>query len=153
MFISDSQKRNDQCHTCSVNQWLFNQMHGRNLIYNQCWEDPVIDKRALNIGASDRIVMITSAGCNALDYLLNSPERIDCVDLNPHQTALLELKLAAIRTLRYSEFFALFGEGRVGGHRALYRRRLRPFLSVPSRRIWDRRIDYFHPNGPGEHFC
>jgi S-adenosylmethionine-diacylglycerol 3-amino-3-carboxypropyl transferase len=135
-----------------VNQWLFNQIHGRNLIYNQCWEDPVIDKRALNIGAGDRIVMITSAGCNALDYLLSNPERIDCVDLNPHQTALLELKLAAIRTLQYPEFFSMFGSGRINGHLAIYRKKLRPFLSVPSRRIWDRRIGYFDQRGRGLYF-
>ena len=65
---------------CNVQQWLFNQIHRRNLIYNQCWEDPAVDKRALNINSSDRIVMITSAGCNALDYVLSEPERIDCVD-------------------------------------------------------------------------
>lgn len=136
-----------------MKQWLFHQIHQRNLIYNQCWEDPHIDKLALNIASTDRIAMITSAGCNALDYVLSGPERIDCVDLNPHQTALLELKLAAIRTLRYSDFFAMFGEGRMAAHRWIYRRKLRHFLSVPSRRIWDRRIDYFHPNGPGLYFC
>jgi S-adenosylmethionine-diacylglycerol 3-amino-3-carboxypropyl transferase len=135
-----------------VKQWLFKQIHGRNLIYNQCWEDPVIDKRALNIGSKDRIVMITSAGCNALDYVLSRPERIDCVDLNPHQTALLELKLAAIQTLQYRDFFAMFGAGRIKGHSTLYRQRLRPFLSVRSRRIWDKRISYFDERGRGLYF-
>ena len=135
-----------------MNQWLFNQIHGRNLIYNQCWEDPFVDKRALNIGSSDRIVMITSAGCNALDYILSGPERIDCVDLNPHQTALLELKLAAIRTLPHCDFFAMFGAGRIAGHLSIYRHKLRPFLSTASRRIWDKRIGYFDPRGRGLYF-
>jgi S-adenosylmethionine:diacylglycerol 3-amino-3-carboxypropyl transferase len=45
--------------------------------------------------------MITGAGCSNLDYVLSGPEASICVDLN-HQTALLELKLAAIRTLRYA---------------------------------------------------
>jgi len=83
-----------------VKQWLFNQIHARNLIYNQCWEDPVIDKRALNIGSKDRIVMIPSVGCNALDYLLSRPERIDCADLNPNQTALLDRRPALQRVPR-----------------------------------------------------
>jgi S-adenosylmethionine-diacylglycerol 3-amino-3-carboxypropyl transferase len=135
-----------------VKQWLFNQIHARSLVYNQCWEDPVVDKQALNIRSADRIVMITSAGCNALDYVLNGPERIDCVDLNPHQTALLELKLAAIRSLEYSDFFAMFGEGRIHGHRSIYRRNLRYCLSARSRRIWDKRIDYFDGRGRGLYF-
>ena len=135
-----------------MKQWLFNQIHRRNLIYNQCWEDPVVDKQALHIRSTDRIVMITSAGCNALDYLLSGPERIDCVDLNPHQTALLELKLAAIRSLPYGDFFAMFGEGRINGHASIYRRKLRPYLTVPSRRIWDKRIRYFRADGRGLYF-
>lgn len=135
-----------------VKEWLFDRIHARNLIYNQCWEDPAVDKQALAIGPSDRIVMITSAGCNALDYLLSGPEQIDCVDMNPHQTALLELKLAAIRRLPFSDFFALFGEGRIEGHRRIYQTRLRDLLGPQSRGIWDRRIDYFSPRGPGLYF-
>ena len=135
-----------------MKQWLFNQIHRHNLIYNQCWEDPALDKRALRIAPTDRIVMITSAGCNALDYVLSSPERIDCVDLNPHQTALIDLKLAALRTLDYSDFFSMFGEGKINGHLSVYRRKLRPYLRVSSRRIWDRRIRYFDPRGRGLYY-
>ena len=32
--------------------------------------------------------MITSGGCNALDYLLDEPRRIYAVDMNPRQNAL-----------------------------------------------------------------
>ena len=135
-----------------MKQWLFEQIHQRNLIYNQCWEDPTVDKQALNITPADRIVMITSAGCNALDYLLSTPKRIDCVDLNPHQTALLELKLAAVRNLPYNDFFEMFGTGRITGHREIYRRKLRPLLNPASRRIWDKRINYFDPRGKGLYF-
>src|SRR6185295_4391039 len=103
-----------------MKRWLFDQIQRRNLIYNQCWEDPSVDDAALKIGPGDRIAMITSAGCNALDYVLRLPERIDCVDINPHQTALLELKLAALRHLDYPQFFAMFGIGRIRGHRTIY---------------------------------
>src|SRR5262245_23028805 len=96
--------------------------------------------------------MITSAGCNALDYVLSEPERIDCVDLNPHQTALLELKLAAIQTLPHKEFFAMFGDGKIDGHFGIYWRKLRRLLTVPSRKIWDKRIHYFDPGGRGLYF-
>ena len=71
--------------------------------------------------------MITSAGCNALDYVLNSPERIDCVDLNPHQTALIDLKLAAfgLSTTRTSSPCSEKEEST--GTSRIYRRKLRPY--------------------------
>src|ERR1700722_10261782 len=128
-----------------MKRWLFDQIHKRNLIYNQCWEDPLVDHQALNITPADRIAMITSAGCNALDYLLHRPEQIDCVDMNGHQTALVDLKLAALRWLEHDDFFAMFGEGRLGNHRKVYRELLRPRISEASQAVWDRRIDYFDP--------
>src|SRR5215467_15760972 len=135
-----------------MKRWLFDQIHKRNLIYNQCWEDPSLDHEALEISPGDRIVTITSAGCNALDYLLRGPESIDCVDLNPHQTALLELKLVALENLKFTQFFALFGLGRIRRHRDLYHNVLRPCLSPASRKSWDSRIHYFDPHGAGLYY-
>jgi S-adenosylmethionine-diacylglycerol 3-amino-3-carboxypropyl transferase len=134
-----------------MKRWLFDQIHKRNLIYNQCWEDPSLDHEALEIGPGDRIVTITSAGCNALDYLLRGPEQIDCVDLNPHQTALLELKLVALQNLKYTQFHSLFGLGRIRRHREIYGM-LRPYLTEQSRESWDAHIDYFDPNGSGLYY-
>jgi S-adenosylmethionine-diacylglycerol 3-amino-3-carboxypropyl transferase len=128
---------------------IFNQIHKRNLIYNQCWEDPRLDHEALQIRPDDRIVMITSAGCNALDYLIHGPAHIDCVDMNPNQTALLELKLAAIKNLKYEQFFEMFGHGTQKDYREIYQTQLRSSLGRTSQRIWDRRIRYFKPAGPG----
>ncbi len=136
----------------AFSRWLFNQIHARNLIYNQCWEDPELDHEVLNIGPSDRIVMITSAGCNALDYLLRDPAEIHCVDINPHQNALLELKLAALKSLPHCKFFEMFGEGRIAGHGDIYRERLRESLSDSARATWDSRIHYFNPAGAGLYF-
>ncbi|HYR87093.1 MAG TPA: BtaA family protein [Terriglobia bacterium] len=136
----------------AFSRWLFDQIHSRNLIYNQCWEDPALDHEVLNIGPSDRIVMITSAGCNALDYLLRDPAEITCVDVNPHQNALLELKLAALERLPYERFSQMFGRGRIRNHVGVYRELLRDRLTEHSREIWDRRIHYFDPDGPGLYF-
>jgi S-adenosylmethionine-diacylglycerol 3-amino-3-carboxypropyl transferase len=96
--------------------------------------------------------MITSAGCNALDYLIHDPVSIHCVDINPHQNALLELKLAAIQALHYEEFFEMFGIGRIAGHRRIYTDRLRNRLTHNAKQIWDRRIDYFDPEGAGLYY-
>ena len=48
---------------------------GSNLVYNQCWEDPAVDHEALRLRPADRVLVITSAGCNALDYALSGRER------------------------------------------------------------------------------
>jgi S-adenosylmethionine-diacylglycerol 3-amino-3-carboxypropyl transferase len=127
----------------AFSRWLFNQIHSRNLIYNQCWEDPALDHEVLNIGPSDRIAMITSAGCNALDYLLRNPAEIHCVDINPYQNALLELKMQALQALSYEQFSGMFGNGVIRNHRQIYKDSLRERLSETSRRIWDKRIAYF----------
>ena len=136
----------------ALSRWLFDRIHSRNLVYNQCWEDPAVDNAVLGIGPQDRIVMITSAGCNALDYLIHDPAGIDCVDVNPNQNALLELKLAAIGALRYPAFFDMFGNGRIHEHRLIYAGRLRDRLTSETQAIWDRRIDYFDPEGVGLYF-
>ncbi|HCN31465.1 MAG TPA: DUF3419 domain-containing protein [Verrucomicrobiales bacterium] len=90
---------------------IFNRVHGGNLVYNTCWEDPRPDLEMLDLRADSRLVMITSAGCNALDYLLAAPARIHAVDMNPRQNALLQLKLAMIQRGDFEDFFALFGRG------------------------------------------
>ena len=85
---------------------MFRLCHGSQLVYNTCWEDPRLDRIALKIGGCDEVMVITSGGCNTLDYLLDEPRRIYAVDVNPRQNALLELKLAGIRALDYDTFFA-----------------------------------------------
>jgi S-adenosylmethionine-diacylglycerol 3-amino-3-carboxypropyl transferase len=54
---------------------MFKAIHSSSLIYNACWEDPRLDRRMLGLGEGSRVVMITSAGCNALDYLLDGRMR------------------------------------------------------------------------------
>lgn len=127
----------------SLSKACFKQVHGRNLIYNQCWEDPRLDHVALELGPEDSVVVITSAGCNALDYALASPKHVYAVDVNPRQNALLELKLAGIRRLTFEQFFALFGQGRLDDWFQIYGSQLRPELSPSARKFWDRRGWYF----------
>jgi S-adenosylmethionine-diacylglycerol 3-amino-3-carboxypropyl transferase len=94
---------------------VFDAIYSRSLIYNACWEDPAVDRQALGIAPGDRMLVITSAGCNVLDYALAGPAAIHAVDANPRQNALLELKLAGIRRLAFDDFFLLFGAGAIQG--------------------------------------
>jgi S-adenosylmethionine-diacylglycerol 3-amino-3-carboxypropyl transferase len=121
----------------------FRRVHGRRLIYNTCWEDPRADRELLQLSPGARVLMITSAGCNALDYLLDDPAAIDCVDVNPKQNALLELKRAALLSLDHADLFRLFGEGTHPQFNALYRELLRPRLSPEAQAVWDRQLHWF----------
>jgi S-adenosylmethionine-diacylglycerol 3-amino-3-carboxypropyl transferase len=122
---------------------VFTLVHGSSLVYNQCWEDPALDREALQLGPRDRVMVITSAGCNALDYALTGAEVL-AVDVNPRQNHLLELKCAGIRALDHCSFFELFGSGGTTHAHELYRE-MRPWLSVGAALYWDRAIDAFDP--------
>lgn len=126
-----------------IDQKIFNALYSRSLVYNTCWEDPAVDRQALRLGPQDSVMVITSAGCNALDYALDGPARIYAVDANPRQNALLELKLAGIRKLGFEDFFAVFGDGFHPGFRTIYARLLRSELSEFARSYWDRRHEWF----------
>ena len=87
-----------------LNTRIFKAVHSRNLVYNTCWEDPALDRVALNLGPEDRLVVITSAGCNALDYLLAGAGEVNAVDVNPIQNSLLEFKKVCIENWITSRF-------------------------------------------------
>lgn len=131
--------------------WLskkcFQFIHGNNLVYNTCWEDPRLDRQALDLKASDHLLVITSAGCNALDYLLAGASRVSAVDMNPRQNALLELKIAGIRALDFDTFFEMFGKGRLTDFQKIYETKLRPLLPGYAQVYWDRSIRFFAGRG------
>lgn len=126
-----------------INDRVFNAIYSRSLVYNTCWEDPAVDREALNFGPDDSVLVITSAGCNALDYALTAPKRIYAVDMNPRQNALLELKLAGIRNLEFEEFFKIFGEGWHPEFLDIYHQKLRQDLDPFGQAFWDRKAKWF----------
>lgn len=126
-----------------VSRRIFNTVHRNNLVYNTCWEDPRLDRVALQLGPEDDVLVITSAGCNALDYALTSPRHVYAVDMNPRQNALLDLKIAGIRSLDFETFFRLFGYGHLPNARRIYQDKIRRNLPEWSRGFWDRKIKWF----------
>jgi len=123
---------------------VFRRVHSSNLIYNAAWEDPRLDRQLMGIDGSSEVVMITSAGCNALDYLLDGPAAIHAIDMNPRQNALLELKRVLIRRGEFHDLFEMFGIGSHARYRELYAE-LRVELPEYARTFWDRRIGFFDP--------
>ncbi len=134
--------------TFSPSQIWFNFLHSNLLIYNICWEDSKVDRELLSFNNHSNILMITSAGDNALDYLLDSPASVQCVDINPKQNALLDLKLALINNCDHQTFFDFFGKGRSENHIRVYHQ-VKENLKHESRRFWDEHIRYFDPTGRG----
>jgi len=118
------------------------------IVFNCVWEDPHIDKQALNIVKDESVICtITSAGCNVLSLALESPKHIYAIDLNPCQNALLELKIAAIREFDYEQCWQLFGTGRLNKFSKVWYPRLRQHLTPASRAFWDKNANFFDGNG------
>ena len=126
-----------------VSRRVFTTVHRNNLVYNTCWEDPRLDRIALQFQPDDEVLVITSAGCNALDYALTGPRHVYAVDMNPRQNALLQLKQSAIRNLDYRDFFQMFGCGRLAGVADIYKGKLRGSLEPWSQAFWDKKIKWF----------
>jgi S-adenosylmethionine-diacylglycerol 3-amino-3-carboxypropyl transferase len=121
---------------------LFSRIHSNYLIYNTCWEDPRIDRELLHIRPDSEVVMITSAGCNALDYLLDHPAVIHSIDMNPRQNSLLELKQAVIAETDHPTLFQLFGQGQHPDF-AQVLGRISKRLSAYALEFWTQKANYF----------
>jgi S-adenosylmethionine-diacylglycerol 3-amino-3-carboxypropyl transferase len=114
----------------------FTQLFDR-LVYNQIWEDPVVDMAAMDLQPHHRVVTICSAGCNALSYLTADPAAVFAVDLNTAHLALAELKRAAFDAFEAPDTIrALFVNGHGAGNGAMIRERLLLRLSAASRSYW-----------------
>ena len=110
------------------------------LEYNACWEDFQIIQKALRTTQNDTVLSISSAGDNVLNLLLDDPRKIMCVDYNPYQNFLLELKVEAIRNLGYQEFLEILGVSSSDKRRELYHF-IRRYLHRESRLFWDTNVN------------
>ncbi len=128
-------------------------------VYNQIWEDPRVDLKALKFDDSSRVLTISSGGCNALNYLIENPQSVTAIDLNRHHIYLLNLKLAALKHLPdYESFFNFFGFGKHDDNISNYEKYIKSNLDSGSRQFWENtslfrqpRINYFAKSGLYEH--
>lgn len=128
-------------------------------VYNQIWEDPRVDLKALELDENSRILTISSGGCNTLNYLLENPESVTAVDLNRHHISLLDLKIAAIKYLPdHESFFEFFGIGKSGRATQLFEKYIAPNIDADTRSYWlccsalrKSRIDIFSRDGLYNH--
>lgn len=61
-----------------------------------------LNVQVLKINKRDEVLTLSSGGCNSLNLLLHGAGHVVSVDCNPAQSALLELKAAAIRCVHLS---------------------------------------------------
>ncbi len=132
-------------------------------VYNQIWEDPRVDLQALQLNENSRILTISSGGCNALNYLLENPASVTAIDLNRQHIYLLNLKIAALKSLpAYEDFFNLFGYGKDVKAVENYQRYIAPELDEETKKFWEsssfvgkffngNRINFFSGDGLYEH--
>jgi S-adenosylmethionine-diacylglycerol 3-amino-3-carboxypropyl transferase len=110
------------------------------LYFAQVREDPVLEIEALEAGAEDTIVVVSSGGCTALSLLAAGAGTVVAVDLNAAQNHLVELKAAAVSRFPCPEAIAFLG-GSTESAAARMRgyRQLRSDLSAGARSYWDAR--------------
>jgi S-adenosylmethionine-diacylglycerol 3-amino-3-carboxypropyl transferase len=106
------------------------------LVFTHNWEDPECDQAALKIKSNNAVLAITSGGCNVLGFLLFDPEVIYSIDINPTQAYLLELKIAAIKSLEFDEFIAFAGLKEHTNRLKLFEK-LKPLLSNNALEFWN----------------
>ncbi len=126
---------------------LFKRFTSKHIVYNATWEDPRIDRKILGINQDSVIFSITSAGCNALDYLLDNPKQIDCIDANPCQNALLNLKKSLFKSGSMEELQNLFQNGSYDKFSELLDKKLSEFLDDEDVAFWKKRSDMFSSKG------
>lgn len=139
----------------NIQNRFFDSIVTNHLVYNTCWEDPKIDRSLLNLNSKSKVVMLTSAGCNVLDYLLDNPRIIHSVDANPRQNALMALKNAFFRHGDYKLLFDFLGRGSHPAAEMVYRQNLRQHMPQQACRFWDKKINYFSrtPVRSSFYFC
>jgi S-adenosylmethionine-diacylglycerol 3-amino-3-carboxypropyl transferase len=109
------------------------------LRYANCWEDADILIEGLDLQKGDSILSIGSGGDNSFSLLINNPEIIVAVDINPNQLKLIELKKAAYKVFNHQEFISFLGFVEVNNRIELYAK-VKPFLNKEDQEYWQERI-------------
>lgn len=104
--------------------------------YSACNEDSESERAVLRLTYKDTVLCITGSGARPLDLLIDNPKSIISVDFNSAQNHLLSLKIAAYKTLNYSEFCSFIGLTDDKNRKLLFEK-LKPILTAEQQAFWD----------------
>jgi S-adenosylmethionine-diacylglycerol 3-amino-3-carboxypropyl transferase len=98
-------------------------------------EDWKTEQQALNIQSNDCVLCITASGDRPLNLLVRECKKMVCVDANPIQNYLFQLKLAAMQTLDYPNYLAFLGVN-PSQERSRTLRELTPKMEHAASKFW-----------------
>jgi S-adenosylmethionine:diacylglycerol 3-amino-3-carboxypropyl transferase len=107
------------------------------IYFSQIREDSLVERTITSKFAPERIAIIGSGGCTAFSVLDDQLKQVYCIDHNPAQCALIELKKAAIRELDRECYLGFIGEWPYTIRNDIYEN-LAPQLPYYARDFWDR---------------
>ena len=108
-----------------------------NLRYSFGNEDWRTEEEALKIQPKDHVLCITASGDRPLNLLIRDCEKITCLDANPTQNFLLQLKAAAMQALDYHDYLAFLGAAS-HHHRVHVLQHLFPFMNQEAVQFWSK---------------
>lgn len=105
--------------------------------YSQVWEDHALLEEGLALAPDDDVLSIASGGDNAFALLLAGARSVTAIDMSASQTALVALKVAALRALEHPDLAAFLGARPATDRWRRYRQAVRPALEEGARGYWD----------------
>lgn len=112
-------------------------------IYSTSWEDPDLDQKVLKVQPNDSVLTITGGGDNVFNYVLNGAGYVCCVDLNPAQYHLMELKMVTIQHCDFDTVWRMFGTGILPNFDELLTHTLSNHLKDSTTVFWKSKLHYF----------
>lgn len=106
--------------------------HLRYSLGNEDWKT---EEKALDIKPQDNVLCITASGDRPLNLLTRQCQTMTCIDANPVQNYLLELKAAAMTALDYNHYLAFLGATPFKNRLGLFNQVL-PYLPVQAAKFW-----------------
>lgn len=106
------------------------------LFFSQIREDSLVEREISKLENPKKLIVVGSGGCTAFSLLNDDVEKVICVDYNPAQCALIELKKTAIQHLGREEYLAFIGEA-PDDRRIETFRILSQYLRESTRNYWE----------------
>lgn len=100
-------------------------------------EDWRTEEEALDIQPQDHVLCITASGDRPLNLLTRECQKIVCIDANPIQNHLLQLKAAAMQILDYKDYLAFLG-ATPSQNRKQVLQHLLPFMDQVAAKFWSK---------------